>query len=318
MTDASHKLPQRILLVGSTGQVGRELLTTLAPLGPITATARTPANGAGATNCVSLDVTDLEAVRHTVRNVRPTTIVNAAAYTAVDRAESEADLAHTINSLVPGVLAEEAQKLGAAVVHYSTDYVFDGSGTRPWREDDETNPLSTYGRTKLVGEDAIRTTGVAHLILRISWIYAPHGHNFVKTMLRLGTERTELRVVADQIGAPTSAARVAAATAHILGLAGASSAAYLREHGGTFHTPCTGETSWHGFATEIFGLVRAAGVSLRVEKVLPITTAEYPTPAQRPRNSRLDGTLARERFGLQMPDWRTALATEFPKILATQ
>jgi dTDP-4-dehydrorhamnose reductase len=307
--------PPRILLVGATGQVGRELLRTLAPVGPVFATARSPGAFAGTAQRLILDVTDLDAVRRTVREVRPAIIVNAAAYTAVDRAESEPDLAMLVNGIMPGMLAEEARAAGTALVHYSTDYVFDGGGTRPWREDDVTNPLNAYGRTKLAGEEAIRAAGVAHVILRISWIYAAHGHNFVRTMLKLASERTELRVVADQVGGPTPAAAVATTTAEILRLAGDSPAEFLREHGGTFHLPVAGETSWHGFAEEIFRLAGAAGLSLRVERVLPITTAEYPTPARRPLNSRLDGWRVRERFGLALPDWRAALAAEFPKIV---
>jgi len=316
MAAAEHRSPLRILVVGATGQVGRELLGVLAPLGELIATARTPTNFTAAVPCRRLDVTDLDAVRRTVREVRPTVIVNAVAYTAVDFAESETELAMTINGVVPGVLAEEARRIDAAVVHYSTDYVFDGSGTRAWREEDRPHPLNAYGRTKLAGEEAIRASGAAHAILRISWIYAAHGQNFVKTMLKLGGERTELRVVDDQIGSPTPAALVAAATSHVLSQASESPAALLRERGGTIHVPCAGETSWHGFAEEIFRLARAAGLPLRVQRVVPITTADFPTPARRPHNSRLDGTLAAERFGLRLPDWRAALAAEFPAILS--
>jgi dTDP-4-dehydrorhamnose reductase len=307
--------PPRVLLVGATGQVGRELLRALAVVGPVFATARPPGAFAGTAHPRILDVTDLDAVRRTVREVRPAIIVNAAAYTAVDRAESETDLAMLVNGIMPGVLAEEARAIGAALVHYSTDYVFDGSGTRPWREDDATNPLNVYGRTKLAGEMAIRAAGAAHIILRISWIYAAHGHNFVRTMLKLASERMELRVVADQVGGPTPAAVVAAATAEILRLAGGSPDEFFRERGGTFHLPVAGETSWHGFAEEIFRLARAAGLSLRVERVLPIATAEYQTSARRPLNSRLDGGRVRERFNIALPDWWAALATEFPAIV---
>jgi dTDP-4-dehydrorhamnose reductase len=313
---SANQMPQRILVIGATGQVGRELLTALAPLGSVIATARVPGRVSGDTPCRSLDVTDLDAVRATVREVRPTVIVNAAAYTAVDRAETEIDLATTINAIVPGILAEEARQLGCALVHYSTDYVFDGNGTRPWREDDTPSPLGAYGRTKLAGDAAVRATGVVHVILRISWIYAAHGQNFVKTMLKLAADRTELRVVADQCGAPTPASHVAAATARILAYAGSSPADALREQGGTFHVPCAGETNWYEFAEEIFRQARRHGVPLKIERVLPIATADYPTPARRPHNSRLDGTRAFERFGLRLPDWRIALAAEFPAIAA--
>ncbi len=309
--------PQRLLVIGSTGQVGLELLRTLAPLGEVVGTARS-SSAPSAGDFRQLDVTDLAAVRQTVRDVRPTVIVNAAAYTAVDRAESEPELAMAVNAHVPGVLAEEARRLSAALVHYSTDYVFDGSGSRPWREADSTCPLGVYGSTKLAGEEAVRAAGAAHVILRISWIYAPHGHNFVKTMLKLGADRPELRVVADQIGAPTPASRVAGATAQILSEVTASTTELFQQHGGTFHVPTAGATSWHGFAEEIFRLGRTAGLPLLVERVVPIVTTDYPTPARRPRNSRLDGRLAAERFGIRLPDWREALASEFPAICAAQ
>ncbi len=308
--------PPGILLLGATGQVGRELLRTVGRLGPVTATARTSSELAGARTVIPLDVTDLDALRLTVRAARPSIIVNAAAYTAVDRAETETDLAATINGVVPGVLAEEACAMRRGI-----GTLFDRLRLRrrwhaPWRETDATNPLNAYGRTKLAGEEAIRASSAAQLILRISWIYAAHGHNFVRTMLKLGSERTELRVVADQIGAPTPAAQVAAATTEILELAAAAPAEFLRERGGTFHLPCAGETNWHGFAEEIFRLGHAAGLPLRVEHLLPITTADYPTPARRPQNSRLDGRLAEQGYGIRLPEWRAALAAEFPSIVA--
>ncbi|HEY1599119.1 MAG TPA: dTDP-4-dehydrorhamnose reductase [Pirellulales bacterium] len=319
---SANPMSQRILIIGSTGQVGRELLAALAPLGSVIATARAPELTRGVTPCRALDVTDLEAVRATVREVSPTVIVNAAAYTAVDRAETETELATIINAIVPGILADEARQLGCALVHYSTDYVFDGSGTRPWRENDTPHPLGAYGRTKLAGEAAVRAAGAAHVILRVSWIYAAHGQNFVKTMLKLAADRTELRVVADQCGAPTPASLVASATAHILKQSalqhGAGSPAdAFRERGGTYHVPCAGETNWHEFAEEIFRQARIHNVPLKIERVLPIATADYPTPAQRPHNSRLDGTRAFEQFGLRLPDWRAALAAEFPAIAAS-
>lgn len=287
----------------------------LSRLGPLVATARAPGQTAEAGATIGLDVTDLAALRQVVRDVRPSIVINAAAYTAVDRAETEQDTASQVNGVVPGVLAEEARAIGAALVHFSTDYVFDGSGTRPWREDDLVGPLNMYGRTKLQGEEAIRASGAAHLILRISWIYAPHGANFVRTMLKRGRERAELRVVDDQIGAPTPASCVAAATAQIVARASAGPVEFFNEQGGTVHLPCAGETSWHGFAEEIFRLARAAGLPLIVEHVTPIPTSEYPTPARRPLNSRLDGARAAERFDVRLPDWRTALAAAFPAIV---
>lgn len=306
----------RLLLIGVTGQVGRALTSACVAWPEVIATARNPANAPAETRCLQLEVSDLDAVRTVVRDVRPTAIINAAAYTAVDRAESESEVAMTVNAGMPGVLAEEAERVGAALIHFSTDYVFDGSGTRPWREEDVTQPLSVYGRSKLAGEQAIRNSGAAHLILRISWIYAPRGQNFVRTMLKLGCERTELRVVADQCGAPTPASCVAQATAKILTQAGDSPAEFFQTRGGIVHLPCAGETTWHAFAEEVFRRARVAGVPLRVERVTPIATAEYPTPAVRPLNSRLDGTRAYEKFGVRLPDWKAALAAEFPHIVA--
>ena len=316
MFDNAHSPRQLILITGVAGQVGRELVRSLAPLGEIVTTARTPQAAAGPHKCLPLDLADSDDMRRVVRDVRPTIIVNAAAHTAVDRAESESEVAMAINGVAPGVLAEEARRLDAALVHYSTDYVFDGSGTRPWREDDMPGPLSVYGRTKAAGEEAVRAAGGAHAILRIAWIYAAVGHNFAKTMLKLGTDRKELRVVADQFGAPTPAALVADATARILTEVSVAPAAQLRERGGTLHVPCGGETSWHGFAEEIFRLARQAGRPLQVERVTPIVTADYPTPARRPLNSRLDGTLVAEHFGVRFPDWRAALAETIPAIVA--
>ena len=304
----------RILLTGATGQVGRELLPALAPLGELVATARSRAPGTA--DWAVLDVTDVEALRKTVRDLQPDVIVNAAAYTAVDRAESEPNEALAANGIAPGVLADEARRIDAWLVHYSTDYVFDGRGARPWREEDAPAPLSVYGKTKLAGEEAIRASGARHLILRISWIYAAHGKNFVTTMLRLAAEKTELRVVDDQIGAPTPASLVAAATAHVLRTANGSPGALAANRGGIIHLACAGETSWRGFAEEIFRLARVAGLPLAVKHVAPITTAEYPTPARRPLNSRLDCARAAARFGLRLSDWREALAAEFPAILA--
>ena len=298
----------RILLVGAQGQVGWELLRTLAPLGNVVATARrTDSQAPELPACRPLDLTDALAIRSLVREVRPALVVNAAAYTAVDRAEQEPALAEAINSDAPGVLATEAAQLGAALVHYSTDYVFDGQGQQPHREDDPTGPLGVYGRTKLAGEERIRASGAAHLILRTSWVFAPRGHNFVRTMLRLGSERRELKVVCDQVGAPTSAAVLADLTARILGQARSSFAAFLAERGGTVHACCAGETNWHALAEEIFCRARALGWPLVVERVDAIATAAYPTPARRPLNSRLDTSRLAERFGLSAPPWPVAL-----------
>ena len=315
MKIARDKFRQPVLVIGGTGQVGRELLVALAPLGTLVATARDVSAVRGSTACRALDAADLDAVRQTVREVRPAVIINAAAYTAVDRAESETDLALSINGLMPGVLAEEARQLNAALVHYSTDYVFDGSGTRPWREDDQPRPLNTYGRTKLAGEEAIQAAGAAHAILRISWIYAAVGQNFVHTMLRLGAEREELRLVADQIGARRRPRKWRPPRDRFSSRSGRRRSKFCASAAArcTCRAPArrAGTTSPPRFFDW-----RGAGLPMRVERVLPIATAEYPTPARRPLNSRLDGRLAAERFGLSLPDWQAAFATEFPGILA--
>jgi dTDP-4-dehydrorhamnose reductase len=306
-TRSAAQARPRILLVGATGQVGYELLRTLQPLCEVIATGR-PRDSRPLPSLVPLDLSDPDAVRETVRRVAPQLIVSAAAYTAVDRAEQEHDLAMAVNAAAPAILAEEARRAGAAIVHFSTDYVFDGSGTRPWREEDPTGPLNAYGRSKLAGEEAIRASGVAHLILRTSWVYAARGRNFVRTMLRLGQERPELRVVADQHGAPTSARMIADVTGQVLAQAGGDFTGFLSERGGTVHLCCQGETTWHGFASATFELWRERGLPLAVQKVVPIHTEEYPTPARRPTNSRLDCGRLRERFGLSPPGWREALA----------
>ena len=280
-----------ILLTGKNGQVGWELARALLPLGR-----------AHAFGHAELDLADAAAVRRTLDEVQPDVIVNAAAYTAVDKAESETELANAINAAAPALLAQEAARRGALLIHYSTDYVFDGAKAAPYVESDATNPLSAYGRSKLAGEEGIRASGCDHLIFRTSWVYAARGANFLRTILRLAAEREALRVVADQIGAPTWARLIAEATAHALRQA-------LRERsGGTFdsgvfHLAAAGETSWHGFASAIV----AGRGGLRVQQVTPIATAEYPLPAPRPANSRLNTDAVRARFGLTLPDWQTCL-----------
>jgi dTDP-4-dehydrorhamnose reductase len=279
----------KILLTGSAGQLGRELKRSLAPLGELIACDRS-----------QLDLADPDALRTAVRDLAPTVIVNAAAYTAVDKAETETGLAEAINAAAPGILAEEARRLGARLIHYSTDYVFDGTKASPYREDDATAPLSAYGRSKRQGELAIAASGARYLVLRTSWVYGLHGANFMKTMLRLGRERDELRVVGDQVGAPTWTRHLADATALIL--AGHSTAE------GLYHLAASGETSWHGYAEAIFAEAQAIGLLEKSPKVNRITTAEYPLPAPRPANSRLDCTRFSTDFGLALPDWRTGLA----------
>jgi dTDP-4-dehydrorhamnose reductase len=272
----------RILLTGANGQVGWELKTSLAPLGEVIALDRQ-----------GLDLADPDRIVAVVRDLKPALIVNAAAYTAVDRAESEPSLAQAINGRAPGILAEEAKRLGARLVHYSTDYVFDGSKDSPYSEADVTAPLNVYGETKLAGEDAIRAVGAEHLILRTSWVYGRRGQNFLLTMQRLAKEREELRVVADQIGAPTWSRTIAATTAQTL--------AHPDRPCGLFHLTAGDSTSWHGFAAAILAQGGYRG------RLLPIPSSEYPLPAKRPANSRLDCSRLRA-LGIALPTWQQALA----------
>lgn len=282
-----------ILILGTSGQVGRALAPALAALGPVTALGRDAA-----------DLTDAAALRRAVASVRPRAVVVAAAHTAVDRAEGEVELSELVNAIAPGVIGEAAAAVGACVVHYSTDYVFDGSGARPWRESDPTGPLSTYGRTKLAGEQALAAATRRHLILRTSWVVSPTGTNFIRTMLRLAGERAELRVVADQVGAPTAAARIAAVTATLL--RAMLDAPDGDPRWGTYHLAPAGEISWHGLARHVIARARDRGAALTCapDDVRAITTAEYPTAAVRPANSRLDTSRLRSTFGVDLPDWR--------------
>lgn len=287
-----------ILLLGKNGQVGWELQRALAPLGTVVACDfDSPAP-------LTADFSRPESLAALVQAVRPDVIVNAAAHTAVDKAESEPDLALALNATAPAVLAREAASLGAWLVHYSTDYVFDGSGHSPRSEDAPTAPLSVYGRTKLAGEQAIAGSGCRHLILRTSWVYAARGGNFAKTMLKLAAERDALNVIADQVGAPTSAELLADVTAHALRQAMAQPAL-----GGLYHCVAGGETTWHAYARLVIEHARAAGVPLKVaaDAVRPIPTSAYPTPAQRPLNSRLDTSRLRGAFNLQLPDWQAGV-----------
>jgi dTDP-4-dehydrorhamnose reductase len=280
----------RILITGRHGQVARELQQSLAGLGEVIALGR-----------AELDLADPEAIRRKVRALRPELIINAAAHTAVDQAESEPEAAFALNATAPGVLAEEAAALGAPLIHYSTDYVFDGSKAGPYVESDTPHPLGVYGQSKLEGERAIQAVGGAHLILRTSWVYSLHGRNFLLTMQRLLQEREELRVVADQIGAPTWAGSIAAGTAELVrrwheGRAGAW---------GAYHFSAAGETSWFGFAEAIAAQLQAQG--RRCARLLPIPSSDYPTPARRPLNSRLDCSKLREQWGVTLPQWQQGL-----------
>ncbi len=288
----------KILLLGKNGQVGWELQRALAPLGELIAL------DFDSPGPLTADFSKPESLAATVRAVAPNIIVNAAAHTAVDKAESEPALARTINASAVGVLAREAAALGAWLAHYSTDYVFDGSGTTPWLEDSPTGPLSVYGQTKLEGEDAIRASGVRHLIFRTSWVYAARGGNFAKTMLRLAKERDKLTVINDQIGAPTGADLLADITAHALRAA-------LQQPllSGTYHAVASGETSWHGYAQHVIEFARQAGQPIKVSPgaVEPVPTSAFPTPAKRPGNSRMSTGKLQETFRLSLPPWQTGV-----------
>lgn len=296
----------KILLLGKGGQVGWELQRALAPLGELVALDFDSSEG------LCGDFSQPDAVAATVRRLAPDLIVNAAAHTAVDRAESEPDLARLINAVTPGRIAQEARALGAHLVHYSTDYVFDGSGDAARAEDAPTNPLSVYGRTKLEGEQAIAASGATHLILRTSWVYAARGGNFARTMLRLAKERDRLTVIADQIGAPTGAELLADVTAHAV-----RTLRVRPELSGLYHCVAAGETSWHGYARHVIARARTAGQDIRVadEAIVPIPTTDYPTPAARPLNSRLDTRRLCETFGLVLPHWQQGVDRMLAEIL---
>ncbi len=297
------------LVFGANGQVGQELLRALAPLGAVFGTTRTGTLPDGSA-CRTADFSDPESVVALLDTTRPTRVINAAAYTAVDKAESEPAAAQAANAEAPGAIARWCAAHAVPLVHYSTDYVFDGSGTRPYRPDDATAPLGVYGASKLAGENATRAAGGRHLIFRTAWVYAAHGQNFLRTMLRVGAERDMLRVVADQIGTPTPAALIADVTAQALQGDVAVS--------GTWHLTAAGETSWHGFAQAIFEGAVERGLIARAPTLEAITTADYPTPARRPAYSRLDtGTLERD-FGITLPDWQAALGDVLDTLAATQ
>lgn len=304
----------KILLLGKNGQVGWELQRALSVLGEVVALDRRGSVG------LCGDLADLQGLAQTVRQVRPQVIVNAAAHTAVDKAESEPELAHILNALAPGVLAREAQQLGAWLVHYSTDYVFDGGGERPWSEADVPVPLSVYGRTKLEGEQQILASGCRHLIFRTSWVYGARGENFAKTMLRLAREREQLSVIDDQVGSPTGADLLADVTAHALRhMLPAIGHNHLMQSG-IYHLTASGETSWCGYARFVLGVAAAAGVVLKAgpDQVVPIPSSAYPVPARRPHNSRLDTGKLCNTFGLSLPDWRLGVAHMLTAILPSE
>ncbi|MFC3550148.1 dTDP-4-dehydrorhamnose reductase [Lysobacter cavernae] len=290
----------KILLIGGNGQVGDALLHALASLGEVIATTRSGQLDDGRA-CERLDLSDLDAIVPLVERLRPDAVVNAAAYTAVDRAEDEPEAAFAVNARAPERLAQACAALDIPLVHYSTDYVFDGCGTRPYRENDPTDPLGVYGQSKRAGEEAIACSGARHLILRTAWVYGLHGHNFLRTMLRLGAQRDELRVVADQRGSPTPAWLIADVTAAILkqGIV----------EPGVRHLVAEGETNWHGFAEAIFEQAAEQGLIANSPRVVPITTADYPTRARRPAYSVLDTTRLVHEYAISLPTWRQALAT---------
>ncbi len=295
----------KLLLFGKGGQLGWELQRSLAPLGELVALDLDSGDLCGS-------FTDPEGLARTVRLVKPDVIINAAAHTAVDRAEAEPDLARTINALAPAVLAREAGALGAWLVHYSTDYVFDGSGSRAWTESDAPAPLSVYGRTKLEGEIAVASTP-RHLIFRTSWVYAARGGNFARTMLRLAREREQLTVIADQVGAPTSAELLADCSAHAI-----RAVAAAPQLAGLYHLVAAGETSWHGYACHVLARARERGQILKAgpEQVVAIPTSAYPTPARRPLNSRLNTARLAGTFGFHLPDWRVQVDRMIDEICA--
>jgi dTDP-4-dehydrorhamnose reductase len=290
----------KILLLGKNGQVGWELQRALSVLGEVVALDRHPA----ATPYGTLvgDLADLAGLREAIRSISPQVIVNAAAYTAVDKAETDRELAHTINALASQVMAEEAKSLDALLVHYSTDYVFDGTGTAPWKETDAVAPVNYYGATKLEGEQLIVASGCKHLIFRTSWVYAARGNNFAKTMLRLAKDRASLNVIADQIGVPTGADLLAD-----VAVAALQKTLVNPELCGIYHLAPAGETSWHAYASYVIDFARAHGEVLAVETISPIPTTEYPTPASRPLNSRLATDKLRDTFSLHLPDWQSGV-----------
>jgi dTDP-4-dehydrorhamnose reductase len=295
----------KILLLGKNGQVGWELQRSLAPVGELLALDRHSTDFCG-------DLSQPERLAQTVRDWRPDVIVNAAAHTAVDRAESEPDLALCLNATAPGALAQAAADIGAWLVHYSTDYVFNGQGEQAWQESDATGPLSVYGQTKLEGEHHITASGCKHLIFRTGWVYAARGGNFAKTMLRLAAERERLTVIDDQHGAPTGADLIADVTAHAI-----RQALQKPALSGLYHLVASGETSWHGYASHVITQARCVrpDLALRVNEIAPVPTASFPTPAQRPRNSRLHTGKLQQAFGLVLPPWQAGVNRLLTEIL---
>ncbi|PAS98854.1 MAG: dTDP-4-dehydrorhamnose reductase [Candidatus Dactylopiibacterium carminicum] len=299
-----------MLILGCSGQVGWELQRSLAPLGEVIALDYDSKDHCG-------DFSQPEAVAQTVHTLRPDVIVNSAAHTAVDKAESEVPFARLLNATAPGAVAQVAKEIGALLVHYSTDYVFDGSGDAPRDEAAPTGPLSVYGQTKLEGEQLILQSDCKHLIFRTSWVYAARGGNFAKTMLKLGAEREALKIINDQIGAPTGADLLADVTAHAVKQYLSTQSSVLRSDFpyGLYHCVAAGETNWYDYACFVFDQARQAGRELKVQEISPIPTSVYPTPATRPLNSRLDTTKLQQAFGLVLPDWKLGVARMIKEIL---
>jgi len=297
----------RTFLTGTEGQVGGALLPLLQKLGEVVAP-----------KLVEFDFTKPGTLAAILDQAKPDLIINPAAYTAVDRAEDERELAFLINAEAPGTLARWAAAHNVPMVHFSTDYVFDGSGDTPRREDSATGPLSVYGASKLAGDNAVKAAAGPHLIVRTSWVYAAEGANFLRTIARLAAERAELRIVADQIGAPTTAKAISDAVFGILQPGISDVGGWLAKNGGVVNVVCAGETSWHGFATAIVTGLKSRGLKLQAEKIIPITTNEFPTKAKRPANSRLDLSRLRDTFGVTMPSWQAALERELDLIAANR
>jgi dTDP-4-dehydrorhamnose reductase len=299
-------MKERILLTGKNGQLGFELQRSLASLGEVVAV-----------DSADCDLADADAVRTLVRSARPRLIINPAAYTAVDKAETDAQLAFAVNAHAPGILGEEAARIGAWVIHYSTDYVFDGKSTRPYDEADAVDPLSVYGRSKLAGERALQATGAEHVILRTSWVLGAHGSNFAKTMLRLAAEKERLHVVRDQHGAPTSAALLADLTAQVIRQEHMEGAGHFPF--GLYHVAAAGETTWYDYARFVIEEARAAGIKLRLgpDDIHPIAASDYPLPAPRPANSRLNTEKFRTTFGLHLPHWEDGVRNVLQQVFAS-
>ncbi len=313
MAAATAPLAGPILLTGVNGQVGGALLPLLQSIGKVVAPTR-----------AELDLSDAEAVRAFVRELKPRWIVNPAAYTAVDKAETDTAAAFALNRDAPGVLGEEAARTGAAVLHFSTDYVFSGEGTEPWREDDAPAPLGVYGASKLAGDQAVAASGAAHMIFRTSWVFGPRGKNFLLTILRLARERPELKIVADQHGAPTSSLDLARLVEHTIrqceaqiAQTGATLADTVQGRGGIFHACNAGETTWFGFAEEFVRLAQGAEPQHAFARLTPIPTADYPTPAKRPLNSRMNSGKLDRVLGFTMPTWQQATAEVMREVLGS-